>query len=459
MCWENYGKHWTKVSRDITMGVLKVALFIVLWCILFYGPYAFFITFSSQVAGRASDLAGGLQGASLGFVITIGNQLTYSVIKRVSDGAGFHYSTMADNFNVVMYCGAVFINTLLDLWTVVMMADGERLDASFGERADAHIKSLSKLPSMEEALESQLFAYLFPGTILGPFLVEPIIYFLFMKVTCLVIRTRSGIGPKHAQGMLALDRFEFSRYADNVINIMLVMLFLFFTSSRMFLAFISLVVSIVYIFIWDTYRVLRGTQEHEMDLDNTESTAQFLLVMPCTLLAGCTVFRCKKTEWLGFSSSWEGAVAFGLLHAVVHAGLVCILQCVVPNSSDEDLCADETYRELAQEQALSWFNSNPVHCLRSKYLLGESPPCIFCAKGREKLLMVNEAAGCFFDGAALARTIDKAAILKEEELSFFDEKKPAQSPFPDPAKGTSGKRTPRATRPLHTSRGRTVVRQ
>jgi len=429
VCWENYGKHWLKVSRDISMGILKLALFIVFWCIIFYGPYALFVIFSTHVAGSASALATGLQGTFLGLIITAGNQAVYQVISVVSDNAGFHYSTMTDNFNLTLYCIAVLINTALDLFTVVLLANGERLDASFHEQAGSmRFASVAKLPSVEQAFSSQLFAYLFPGTILGPFLLEPIIYFVKTEVSILVVRSRSGVGPKHAQEILGLSRFEFSRYADNVINITLVIIFLFCTTAQVFPAFLSLVASIAYIFAWDSYRVLRGTVEHEMDLDQSESTAQFLLVMPCSLLAMCTVLRFYKQGRLGLtdSSAVPYSFAAGLVHGILHAGLIWIMQHTVPNSSDEDDDNDETFAELGQEQALTWFNANPIHCLRSRYVLGDSPPCVYCEKGREKLLRVNEAAGCFFDGLALDRTIDKANILKNKEFSFFSGERPSR---------------------------------
>lgn len=428
--WENFGKRWAKVSQDMTFGAVQVFGTMALWLICFYGPYAWFMLCATSLNGSEMDvMVNSTKACVLGLLIVVGNRLVYRVIAVVAERAGFYYATMTDNLNMTLYTISAVTQMCLDLLTVIWLSKGEQAATDFASD-DWQEKLLStKRPSRPEAWSNQLFGYLFPSTILGPYMAEGIAYFAFEWLNMMVVRSRPGLGIKHAQEILALDQFDFSHYADNVINISIVILFLFYTSHVMFPAFLSLVASLVYIYVWDSYRVLRCTREHEMDLDHAESTAQFLLVMPCSLLAAGTVFHCGRMGAFdaAFVTPGSGEKApvlmltgvAALVHAVLHIGLIWIMQVNISNEKQEEEEEDGLFEELCEEQALTWFNSNPMHCLRSKYVFGDNPPCIYCVKGKERLLKVNKEIGCYFDGPSLSRSIEQTEILNEEELRFL----------------------------------------
>merc|ERR1719159_855768 len=72
-------------------------------------------------------------------------------------------------FNVILYTAAVFINTVIDMWLVVYMAHG------FQQGSGGDPEAVVRNPSMQHALFIQLIGYLYPGTLLLPFLLEPIV--------------------------------------------------------------------------------------------------------------------------------------------------------------------------------------------------------------------------------------------------------------------------------------------
>merc|ERR1711871_1005149 len=91
--------------------------------------------------------------------------------------AGFHFKDRRDRFYVVLYTVAVFINTLLDMWMVTILAMGFQLNQGFKslERVSRTSGSVNSSPNLQNALYVQLMAYLYPGTLLLPFLIEPVV--------------------------------------------------------------------------------------------------------------------------------------------------------------------------------------------------------------------------------------------------------------------------------------------
>merc|ERR1719231_175342 len=81
---------------------------------------------------------------------------------------------------------------------------------------------------------------------------------------------------------------------------------------------------------------------------------------------------------------------------------------------------DETYAACQETCPASWFSTNPVHCLRSKYLHKHSPPCHYYHPGKEHLLEVNEKIGCFYHAAKCMESRSDMAFVKEGFTSSFE---------------------------------------
>merc|ERR1719183_2489130 len=63
----------------------------------------------------------------------------------------------------------------------------------------------------------------------------------------------------------------------------------------------------------------------------------------------------------------------------------------------DDANPNMTYPEVAKSTAGSWFDVNPVHCLRSKYIHKHKPHCRFLSVGKDHLLQANPKIGVFFE--------------------------------------------------------------
>jgi len=96
-----------------------------------------------------------------------------------------------------------------------------------------------------------------------------------------------------------------------------------------------------------------------------------------------------------------------------------------------------TFKDVAQQNACSWFNCNPVHCLRSELIYEHKVPCHFWVNGREHLLEVNEEIGCYFKDD-LAQ-VDKTELFESIGEWMATSKKRLTTSFKasDPAQSTS----------------------
>mmetsp|Transcript_3500 Transcript_3500/g.7649 ORF Transcript_3500/g.7649 Transcript_3500/m.7649 type:complete len:271 (-) Transcript_3500:43-855(-) len=237
----------------------------------------------------------------------------------------------------------------------------------------------------------------------------------------LIIRSHEEFkGPK-AEGYLASTQMDLSRYADVLLNLMLVVLVFYFPGGYTIQMFVALAFSHIVIFAYDHYRVLRFIPSCEFASMKVDWWAQWFLCIPCGLLLSCT---CMKSNcepgfhcWSGMELLCKCSAAF-VCHVTLHT---LVLLFVVPwFGLREEPPSNESFKKCAQRIACSWFTSNPVHCLRSTYVYHHDPPCDFCVAGKEHLLRVNKAIGCYFsDKAAEAEDfseqidIDVPALFKK----------------------------------------------
>jgi len=159
------------------------------------------------------------------------------------------------------------------------------------------------------------------------------------------------------------------------------------------------------IYALDHYKVLRCIPSTYFSTADVDWWAQWMLSVPIGLIMSALVFKCNSCGYIHVRGWWLIILctASCILHIVVHTW---VLLKVVPKfgCAETSAGADVHYRVCAERHPFSWFSSNPVHCLRSKYIYKQEPPCDFCIPGKEHLLRVNETAGYFFH--------DKEAVVE-----------------------------------------------
>lgn len=136
-----------------------------------------------------------------------------------------------------------------------------------------------------------------------------------------------------------------------------------------------------------------------------------MLAPCCALILSAFVF---KANGRGYGFDFHGrelpvycTLAF-FAHCVVHILLLIYAVPLFGLRDQPDPSPNTTFKDVAQQNACSWFNCNPVNCLRSELIYEHKVPCAFWVSGREHLLELNEEIGCFFK--------DEAAQVDRTEL-------------------------------------------
>eukprot|EP00746_Dinoflagellata_sp_MGD_P116440 gnl/MRDRNA2_/MRDRNA2_52285_c0_seq1.p1 gnl/MRDRNA2_/MRDRNA2_52285_c0~~gnl/MRDRNA2_/MRDRNA2_52285_c0_seq1.p1 ORF type:complete len:231 (+),score=25.34 gnl/MRDRNA2_/MRDRNA2_52285_c0_seq1:27-695(+) len=173
-----------------------------------------------------------------------------------------------------------------------------------------------------------------------------------------------------------------------------------------------------------------------------EAMTQRLISVPCAVLGSTFAYNAAdqgvfvpKEERAGhYMTASRVCILVFAGHIVVHNMLLLLLPSFakdVPNSirlikdaptkeNSNGRETDVTYTACQETCPASWFSTNPVHCLRSKYLHKHSPPCHYYLPGKEHLLEVNPEIGCHYHAAKQMATYSDIDGLKRTFHSAHD---------------------------------------
>eukprot|EP00929_Paragymnodinium_shiwhaense_P112988 TRINITY_DN81252_c0_g1_i1.p1 TRINITY_DN81252_c0_g1~~TRINITY_DN81252_c0_g1_i1.p1 ORF type:complete len:1089 (-),score=243.62 TRINITY_DN81252_c0_g1_i1:159-3425(-) len=421
--WAGYGQKDEHTYLNIFLGILVIFLSICLLDFFFYFPsVAYFISVSS-VKGMTQ---GGFQGTILGMLVCVCNAIIYIIIGKVADWIRFDSVGSHQRFYVVSYTFAVFFNTVIDLWVVMLLAQGYTVDQATKMHAGGMDTSMSARavldnPTMQRVIYTQFVAYIFPSCLLLPFVAEPFVNQGLFQIFKWLVRSRTDISVQDAEIFLQCPQFDLARYGDILINLSLCLGTLAFTYRDLWWIFMCLVLSSVWLYYLDKWRLLRGSTKGAFVSNKMDVTAQWLAAFPCAIIACCLVFRMfgiaemlllqevlAEIDGLGIGTFSRFArylnkdiVSMAMflaaaLHCVFH---FLALRWLVPRWSEvsaEGHDFEVAYESSASEVACNWFNSNPVHCLRSKYIHNHETPCVKFENGRNYLLLKNEELGLWY---------------------------------------------------------------
>lgn len=423
--WKGYGCDHFSFMMNVVTGCILVFFTVIILDIFFYAPYVVYILSYSDVPGMSQG--GFLSGLMLGLLITVCNQIIFIVIGKAADRCGWTNSDSKDCFYCVKYTLAIFFNTCLDLGTVLILAQGYSVDQAMQMEvaADSTLssKAVAESPNMQKALYVQLVAYIFPSCTLLPFLLEPIFTVFFPNALFqALVRSRKEVTVQNAEEILMNAPYDLSRYGDILVNMMLCCMTMGFTYCTLWQLYFYMIISMLVIYGWDHMRVLRYSCKTTFAGHSMDDAIMYMMAMPTGVLAMCLVFKAYGASHAGFlqelHSQMEGDVGVSADRYNIYMYLVCaffghmvihwlLLQYVVwpkfeENSKDDQAedkdGTEDPYSEVAAIRPANYFNTNPVNCLRSKYLYKHSPPAVFCMLGREHLLQKNEKIGLYFQG-------------------------------------------------------------
>lgn len=150
-------------------------------------------------------------------------------------------------------------------------------------------------------------------------------------------------------------------------------------------------------------KVLRYVRKFNFSGPEVHWLGMQLFAIPVSILAGALVFKANQmsgdgTLGSGFFKGYSlGAAACGamVLHFILH---LSVLEFVVKPLGDADEGHTSiSFAEAAKTNPATYLSMNPIHCLRSKYILKHNPPQVFYAPGKEELAKTNPSIGAFYE--------------------------------------------------------------
>jgi len=231
--------------------------------------------------------------------------------------------------------------------------------------------------------------------------------------------------------MLVAMPYDLTRYGDILISVICCILVCFIASPDVWQVFAYLTCMLVFCYCWDHYRVLRLSPRAWMDDNVMDDFCIMMLSVPCACLAAAVVFRkygAHNDPNLSRDSVPVWCFIAFFLHLAFHMACYLVIlarikvtDSAVEGSEDKHPC----YPNVAGETAYNWFNTNYVHCLRSKYIYKDGPAwCIPAKLGREYLLRRNAKLGLYYEAeqtlqeaSAREDLKDLAGVAKNKALS------------------------------------------
>lgn len=395
------------------IGAIMVAL--VVWALCFYVPYAYY----SASFNKNGEEPGFLVGFAFSMLVVAGNQIMYFLCEKFAGQVGFRFSDHRESLYIALYTLACFLNLCADLIVEAWLGYSTMVNSGV-HTADGRL--LGEITKYEEIFESypmqkilggRLFAYCWPSCYFLPFFFEPVFGIFFPYHLCKLL-TRSHPEVRGREAEKALNFFapmDLSRYADILLNVMLATMILFFPPGDMLKLFLAFIVSHLFIYFYDQYRVLRCVPRFAFASNVVDQYAQGIMAFPCGMMASVIVFKANcLIPGLWCIEGW--VLMFGCVGAFVSSILVhwALLFGLVPFfvQGGHDV-STKPYAEVASETPLTWFTANPVHCLRSKHLYKHSPPVDFFQAGKEHLMRASPKLGQHYEDRVLGEGEDFSA--------------------------------------------------
>jgi len=425
--WENFGHSDTsQIVARLAAGFGMIFLALVVWTVLFYGPYAWSVFQFNYDNGQQP---GFIYGFAFSMVVVVGNAIMYEVCARVSDFVGFHFRDNREACYMILYTIATSFNVLLDFVTTYYTV--WEVSKGLGFRT-YHGKKVKEITSFTEAFETyamqrqlgeNTYTYAFPSTFLIPFLIEPIVtIYIPLKLGVMLVRTHPKITGGLAEEWLASAPMDMGRYADCLLNVVLAVLVLYFPGGWTWRLYFAMAMCHAFIYAFDHWKVLQNIPKCTYASMDVDWWSQALLA-PCTAgILSCLIFKMNCQDY-GFCLDGvpllTACTAGFFAHCVVH---ILVLVHIVPMFAAKQVvgqdAATTTFQELARYTACSWFTSNPVHCLRSKYKYKHDPECAYYIVGKEHCIQVNPAANVYYHGERMEDEDYEESFAQLTQISY-----------------------------------------
>lgn len=345
--WENFTEmnFWPK----IVMGILLTGLTIALWMLL-YLPTAVW-------TGSDTDF---LEGTLLGLLISLGNIIVAKVIGVTTGWAGFRHKDRRDVAILSLAFLSTLLNTVCDIWMLLHITSSEAQGGSV---------------DFDSIVAKQAYAMIVPGYLILPYLVAPVVENVipyYMGVW--FVRSRRA-SLRASEECLKCDEFDICwRYSDVLNNFTVCSLMLFIVSPETWKVMLCLVGFLLLIYFMDTVKLLRQSTQTFYTTSRLDNAASVWMFVPTGILAAVTVWWACRAEFLPMEKVVFLCCGAFCMHFVVFMMLhELAFFWICPKNSETTEYHDMCYRLTKEGKLWSYFNTNPVFCLRS-YLLSLKEP-------------------------------------------------------------------------------------
>mmetsp|Transcript_122802 Transcript_122802/g.194552 ORF Transcript_122802/g.194552 Transcript_122802/m.194552 type:complete len:1134 (+) Transcript_122802:3-3404(+) len=380
------------------LGALSV------WFFVFYVPYA--VSLYNFNYDNGAELPS-YYGLIFTMVVVGGNATMYVICDLVAENVQFRYKDTKQVVYVLMYLFACTVNVLLDMvvtwYTAKKVMIGQDFRTYDGRRL-ADVESFTEqfeTYAMQRSLAENTYAYAFPSTFLVPFVLEPFVTIIVpLQLGRLVVRTHREITGACAEAYLMAFEFDLGRYADILLNVFLGILIFYFPGGYTWSLFYGMFISHIVIYVFDHWRVLNVIPNVKIVSNEVDWWSQLMFIPCCSLILSCLVFKMNCESYAGYCAKdmeliYSTTLA-GIAHFIVHL-LLFVYMVPAMAGKVETKVLDQPFEEIAEQDAHGWFSVNPVHCLRSQYILQDAPYSRFCTWGKEHFLKKNPSIGVYFE--------------------------------------------------------------
>jgi hypothetical protein len=323
-----------------------------------------------------------LESTLLGFIVTIGNAIVGAVIDSVTFSAGFWQKDRRDMAILSLALLSTLLNTGFDIWMVFRIAKGITITDADGGNSQG----------FDHVVAREMFAMIVPGYLIIPYVVTPLVeHVLPYWLGLWLVRSRRAT-LSAAEGCLKCPEFDICwRYSDRHNNFTVCLTALFLVSPRSHEVMLWLVAFLVLIYAIDKYKLLRQTSQTYYTTRRLSDIASLWWCVPTGTLAAVATWWACRAGLLTQKANTMCITAF-LVHCAVWMWVYRFAHWCAQSG---DIVETTKYQKMCQtlrDSGMMWsyFNTNPVYCLRSRYLNVKEPgsstfPCIPYAVGKQHL--------------------------------------------------------------------------
>jgi len=398
------------------MRIVKATLYLVLTVIVqtcLYLPYALWAA-SLEVVENGEDPTGFVHQFAI-ILVLFSNFAVFLICANTVEAIGFIDQNDANYCYMIMYIFASLAGFITDMvvecFIAYAMACSNRVRSVDGVLVMDLITlyDILNIQDMERRLGAKFQEWLFPSLFLLPYLFEPVFLgWLAFHLQRRCVRVFPHLRGADAEAALSiLGTMDSGRYADVLVNMISAMLITFLPGGFYAYVVLAALFSNVYIFLLDTHRILRWVPAFSFNRSSLDGCAQVMLSLPLAMVLSAVVWESFCYDWATHKPKTECHASmiwftmFGAFfgHMLVH---ILILQYVVPilskeTAKDVKRSKHTSYSVAASVLPNSYFNTNPMHCIRSRYYYLDDPPCVYYVHGKEHLLKRNEKIGAFYE--------------------------------------------------------------